>query len=98
MELLENVIVTHISFNKKKRHNSNAKSFILTLVTFIIQKREYNKHLFLMKRISRAKFENLAYLLLNVANITLYIMVLSGSILKASGGSLADIIQSIYCM
>ncbi|RCI06271.1 hypothetical protein CU098_008857 [Rhizopus stolonifer] len=50
-----------------------------------------------MKQISRAKFENMAYLVLNIANVAVYLLVFSGSVLKAKGGTLADIIQSIYC-
>jgi hypothetical protein len=50
-----------------------------------------------MKRISRAKFENIAYLTLNIINIATYLMIFAASILKAKEGSLADIIQAIYC-
>lgn len=48
-------------------------------------------------RISRAKFENLAYLALNLVNMVTYVMVFAASIMKAKGGSFADIIQAIYC-
>lgn len=48
-------------------------------------------------RISRAKFENLAYLALNIVNMMTYLMVFAASIMKAKQGSLADIIQAIYC-
>ncbi|KAG2232665.1 hypothetical protein INT48_006844 [Thamnidium elegans] len=48
-------------------------------------------------RISRAKFENIAYLTLNVINISTYLMVFAASIVKANQGTLADIIQAIYC-
>ncbi|KAG2196585.1 hypothetical protein INT47_004888 [Mucor saturninus] len=48
-------------------------------------------------RISRAKFENLAYLALNIVNIMTYLMVFAASIMKAKEGSFADIIQAIYC-
>lgn len=48
-------------------------------------------------RISRAKFENSVYLALNVINIATYLMVLAASIVKANQGTLADIIQAIYC-
>lgn len=50
-----------------------------------------------IKRVSRAKFENIAYLTSNIVNMAIYIMVFVASILKAKEGSLADIIQAIYC-
>lgn len=48
-------------------------------------------------RISRAKFENISYLTFNGVNIITYFMVSVASILKAKQGTLADIIQAIYC-
>jgi hypothetical protein len=50
-----------------------------------------------IRRISRAKFENIAYLTLNIVNMITFLMVFAASILKAKEGTLADIIQSIYC-
>ncbi|GAN11523.1 hypothetical protein MAM1_0662d11087 [Mucor ambiguus] len=48
-------------------------------------------------RISRAKFENIAYLALNAVNMVTYLMVFAASITKAKQGRLAEIIQAIYC-
>lgn len=48
-------------------------------------------------RISRAKFENIAYLTLNAVNMITYLMVFAASITKAKEGRLAEIIQAIYC-
>jgi hypothetical protein len=48
-------------------------------------------------RISRAKFENIAYLTLNAVNMITYLMVFAASITKAKEGGLAEIIQAIYC-
>ncbi|KAI8637020.1 COPI associated protein-domain-containing protein [Parasitella parasitica] len=48
-------------------------------------------------RISRAKFENIAYLTLNAVNMVTYLMVFAASITKAKEGGLVEIIQAIYC-
>lgn len=48
-------------------------------------------------RISRAKFENIAYLTLNVVNMIVYLMVFAASIVKGNEGTLAEIIQAIFC-
>lgn len=48
-------------------------------------------------RISRAKFENIAYLALNIITMMTYGMVFAASIMKANQGSFADIIQAMYC-
>jgi hypothetical protein len=48
-------------------------------------------------KISRAKFENIAYLTLNVVNMIVFLMVFAASIVKAKEGTLAEIIQAIYC-
>ncbi|KAI9256687.1 hypothetical protein BY458DRAFT_303711 [Sporodiniella umbellata] len=50
-----------------------------------------------MKQISRAKFENIAYLTMNILNVAVYLLILSSSVLKAKDGTLTDIIQTIYC-
>ncbi|KAL0140924.1 hypothetical protein V8B55DRAFT_1333806 [Mucor lusitanicus] len=50
-----------------------------------------------LPRISRAKFENIAYLTLNAVNMATYLMVFAASITKAKQGRLAEIIQAIYC-
>ncbi|KAK4510753.1 Ion_trans domain-containing protein [Mucor velutinosus] len=50
-----------------------------------------------LPRISRAKFENIAYLTLNVVNMVTYLMVFAASITKAKQGRLAEIIEAIYC-
>ncbi|KAI8069049.1 COPI associated protein-domain-containing protein, partial [Gilbertella persicaria] len=49
------------------------------------------------KRISRAKFENIAYLALNVFNMITFSMVFAASITKANQSRLSEIIQAIYC-
>ncbi|KAI9486649.1 MAG: COPI associated protein-domain-containing protein [Benjaminiella poitrasii] len=49
-------------------------------------------------RISRAKFENITYLTFNIVNIIAYLLVFIASITKAQKeGTIAEIIQAIYC-
>jgi hypothetical protein len=50
-----------------------------------------------IKPISRAKFENIAYLTMNIANIAVYLLLFSAFVVKAKDGTLADIVQAIYC-